>query len=221
MKKERIRQALDTEFAFLNTTPSQRRQLLFAAMGERKMKKRMKLSVALVMVLALMSLAFTAYAITTAIQQYYAHVAEMDADGALIRWEMQDKIDFVNLMKGAEFEVDPEDLEIMNDETRPNSEREAAADRIIEERYGELILEKVGRWDDMGMDVRQNTVGLPPDETIIFKERYLAEHPEGLNTAEDWMNFTDALGYYLRDEYYPTYEAAKGEEKEAVYLEET
>ena len=30
MKKERIRQALDTEFAFLNTTPSQRRQLLSA-----------------------------------------------------------------------------------------------------------------------------------------------------------------------------------------------
>lgn len=216
MKKERIRQALDTEFAFMNTTPSQRRQLLSAAMGERKMKKRMKLSVALVMVLALMSLAFTAYAITTAIQQYYAHVAEMDADGALIRWEMWDKIDFVNLMKGAEFEVNPTDLEIMNDETRPDAEREAAADRIIEERYGKLILEKVGRWDDMGMDVRQNTMGVPPDETIIFKERYLAEHPEGLNTAEDWMLFIDALGYYLRDEYYPAYEAAKGEEKDAV-----
>ena len=112
MKKERIRQALDTEFAFLNTTPSQRRQLLSAAMGERKMKKRMKFSVALVMALALMSLAFTAYAITTVIQQYYAHVAEMDADGAMIRWKMRDKIDFVNLMIGAEFEVNSADLEI-------------------------------------------------------------------------------------------------------------
>ena len=110
MKKERIRQALDTEFAFLNTTPSQRRQLLSAAMGERKMKKRMKFSVALVMALALMSLAFTAYAITTVIQQYYAHVAEMDADGAMIRWKMRDKIDFVNLMIGAEFEVNSADL---------------------------------------------------------------------------------------------------------------
>ncbi len=217
MKKQRVRQALDRELAFLNTTPMQRQRVFSGAVGERKMnQKGLRLSFGLVLALILTGLTLTAFAVGLALSQYYAKVAEMDADGALIRWELKDKIEFVNLMQSSDFDMNQEDFARVNDETLPPEEREAAADKIIDDRYGKLIREQIGVWDDMGLEVAVDSTGMAPDAMIIFKEHYLTEHPQGLHSMEDWMDFTDALGYYLRDEYEPAYAAARGENQYSV-----
>ena len=219
-KRARIRKALDAEFVDLNTTQAQRDRLLHQVMstdganakhaprvlsttgGGENVKIRTKMSFSLVLALVLFCVSVTAFAVGVLINEYYERVAQMDASGDMIRWELEDKINFVNVMRDFELTVDEEDYVLMMDSAKTGEEREAAADRMIDARYGALIREEVATWYQQPEDISD----VAPDETIIFKERYMAEHPEGITTREDYIQFTDALGYYLRDVYYPAYE---------------
>ena len=211
-RKKLVRKALDEELSFLNTTPRRRETIFAYAVGRKKMKRGFQLSFGLIMALVLISLSVTALAVNAAIQQYYGKVAQMDAEGALTRWEWKDKQSFVELMKEFEFDIDEADWAIVNDEKESVQAREAAADRIIYARYGALIQEQMEGWAQHPDDA----MGMAPDETVIFKERYLTEHPDGVRNWEDLVKYTDALGYYLRDEYYPAYRAAQGQDENAA-----
>lgn len=205
-RRMRVRHALEEELSFLDTTPRQRERIFAYATGGNTVNRKIRWSFGLILALVLMSLSVTALAVSAVIGQYYARVAQMDAEGALTRWNLEDKIRFVETMREFEFEMDEGDYALMTDEARPEEEREAAADRIVDARYGALIQEQIDQW----IDQPDSRLGIAPDEIIIFKERYMAEHPEGISNWDDLVQFTDSLGYYLRDEYYPALKAAQG-----------
>lgn len=220
-KRKRIQKALNTEFVDLDLTQTQRDRLLWRSMhtedvtharhahlrsrrtGGERVKLRTKMSFSLVLVLILFCLSVTALAVGILINGYYERVAQMDASGNLIQWQLEDKISFVEAMREYEFVMNEEDYTLMLDESKAEIDREAAADRIIAERYGDLIRKDVSSW----MEQPEDLTDIAPNETIIFTERYMAEHPEGIKTREDYVAYTDALGYYLRDVYYPAYAA--------------
>lgn len=211
-KRMKIQRALDAEFAHLNTTPAQRERLLALTVGGETMKQkptfsfsgRSKLSFAMVMMLILLFLSMTAYAVTFIINEYYERVAQLDAEGGLIDWQLEDKINFVNVMKESGLTMNEEDYAIMTDATKPDDERLAAADRIIYDRYGELLQQEVATWAEQPESITE----ISPDARLIFLERYMAEHPEGITTREQYQQYTDALGYYMRDVYYPAFNEA-------------
>lgn len=219
-KRMKIQRALDAEFAHLNTTPAQRERLLALTVGGETMKQkptfslsgRSKLSFSMMLMLILLCLSLTAYAVTVIINGYYERVAQMDADGSLIEWELEDKINFVNVMREFELTMDEEDYAIMSDTSQPEDERLAAADRIIYDRYGELLQQEVAKWAQRPEDITE----ISPDAHIIFLERYIAEHPEGITTKEQYQAYKDALGYYLRDVYYPAFDEAYAQQPQTT-----
>ena len=220
-KRKRIQTALNSEFVDLDLTQAQRERLLWQSMhmednvhtrhahlrshrtGGNSVRLKTKMSFSFVLLLILFCLSVTALAVGILINGYYERVAQMDASGQMTTWGLDDKISFVNVMREFEFPMDETDYSTMIDETRTVAERETAADRIIQQRYGELIRAEVEQWYQKPADISD----IAPNEVIIFQERYMAEHPEGIRTKEDYLRYTDALGYYLRDVYYPAYRA--------------
>lgn len=222
-KRKRIRAALDAEFADLNTSQTQRDKILMATIGQKpteadewtrshlrvhtqggeNVRVRRKLSLVLVLVLILLCLSVTAVAAGLLINGYFERVAQMEASGSLARWGLNEKMSFVSAMREYDLDVNEADYALMADTEASAEDREAAADRMIQARYGEMICEEVSTWVQQPEDISD----VAPNETIIFLERYMAEHPEGIQTKEDYIQYTDALGYYLRDIYYPAFEA--------------
>lgn len=219
-KRMKIQRALNSEFGHLNTTPAQRERLLALTVGGETVKQkptfsfsgRSKLSLVTMVLLIVLCLSVTAYAVTVLINGYYERVAQMDADGSLIEWQLDDKIDFVNAMREYELTMNDEDYAIMSDAAQPEENRMAAADRIIYGRYGTLLEEETSGW----LQQPDSITDISPDAHIIFLERYLAEHPEGITTKEQRQQFNDALGYYLRDVYYPAFREAYKEQPETT-----
>ena len=80
-RKERVRRAVDGQLSFLNTTARQREEMFAYATGGKNVKKRIRLSFGLALAIALMCLSVTALAVSAAINQYYARVAQMEATG--------------------------------------------------------------------------------------------------------------------------------------------
>ena len=129
----------------------------------------------------------------------------MDASGALGRWNLGDKITFVRTMQECGFEIDPELYQTAMNENVPESQREEAANRIVDATYGALIRQQQGYY----ISEPEDSFGVAPDPVIVFQERYFAEHPEKIDDTpegrEALLKYTDALGYYLRDVYNPFY----------------
>ena len=169
-----------------------------------EMPKRTKLSIGVVIVIALMLVSVVALAVSAVVQglhEYYAKITEMEQSGALSRWNLEDKINFVNAMRECGLEMDDDLYQTMSSDTLPDEKREAAADRIIDNTYGELIRNQLGYY----IVEEEDSLGVAPDPIIVFQERYLAEHPEGIETNDQLREYTDALGYFLRDEYMQPY----------------
>ena len=213
-KRQRIQHAMNNELAHLNTSQAQRDRLLAVTAGGETVNRKSKLSFGLVLALVLICISITAVAVTAVINGYYEKVAQMDADGSMMRWEMKDKIQFVNIMQEGNLPMNEADYALMMNEKESDENREAAADRIIYTRYGELIQKDVEQWEEQPADITE----VAPNEVIIFQEQYLAGHPEGINTKEDYQAYTDALGYYLRDVYYPAYRTRADQLPEATPL---
>lgn len=221
-KRKRIQKALNTEFVDLDLTQAQRERLLWQSMhmedsaharhahprshrtGGNSVRLKTKMSFSLALVLILFCLSVTALAVGLIINGYYERVAQMDASGQMTTWGLEEKISFVNVMREYEFSMNETDYATMIDTTMPDDERLAAADRIIYDRYGDLLKQEVATW----MEQPDSITEIAPNEQLLFLERYMAEHPEGITTKEQYQQYTDALGYYLRDVYYPAFDAA-------------
>lgn len=203
MKTLELKRALDAAVSGSALSESWKRDTL-RRMQDGRGRPAPRRRAAVAVALAVLSVGLTALAVGVLVQQYYRKVAEMDGRGALTRWNLADKAQFVHTMQACGFAVDESDLAKVADAALPDSEREAAADRIVDARYGPLIRESMQQW----VDVPDTSLGLPPTAEIVFMERYLAEHPGGIATREDMLAYTDALGYYLRDEYLPAYAKA-------------
>lgn len=213
-KRARIQRALNTGFACLNTTQAQRERLLKHSIGGENMSnntfflgRKSKLSFALTVLLILLCLSVTAYAAGVLISGYYGKLAQMEAAGSMIRWELADKISFVSAMQEFELPINEADYALMNDTSLPDAEREAAADRIIYGCYGELLAQEAATWAQQPDSITE----ISPDIEIIFRTHYLAEHPEGINTEAEQLAYADAWGYFWRDEYLPALRAAQAQ----------
>ena len=174
MRESELSRALAASVACCQTSAHWKNHLINQIVTEEKLKKRTKVSVGIVLAIVLVLLSMVALAVSILNRSYYEKVAEMDANGALNRWELRDKITFVSVMKENNFEIDQAEYEMMMDASLPDNQREAAADRIVNHTYGELIRAQLGYY----ITEEEDSLGLAPDPVIVFEERYLAEHPE-------------------------------------------
>lgn len=223
MKEQDLRKALDS--AITNCQPSAYWKSLTVRQivkGE-EMQKRAKMSTGFVLAVVLVLISAVALAVGILVNDYFAKVAEMDASGALGRWNLADKISFVKAMKECNFEMDPELYQTVMDEKLSEAQRKEAADQIVDETYGALIRKQQGYY----ISKPEDSMGVAPDPVIVFEERYFAEHPEPIDDTpegrERLLAYTDALGYYLRDIYNPFYEQeheGQGEMPEKTEIDE-
>lgn len=151
-------------------------------------------------------LSVTALAAGIILSNMTKKTAEMDAAGQLTKWQLPEKQLFIQAMRDSGYEMNETDWSALGNESLPLAEREAAADRIVYARFGAVQEESSALWAEP-MD---SVMGLAPDAIAIFRERYLAENPQG-----DEHDYLDALGYWLRDEYMPAYQAALPAAEEA------
>jgi hypothetical protein len=126
----------------------------------------------------------------TKVQTWLNSVSQMEVDGTFFRWELPDKLRFVEAFKDAGYKVDEALYETLADTTLDNDKREAAADQIVDDCYGDEMREHSKTWEQTPGTV----VGMPPDPVVIFRKVYYAEHP---NAAE--QEYIDALSYWMRD----------------------
>lgn len=198
MRETELCRALARSVTGCQPAESWKHQMVRQIVKGQDLQKRTKLSFGVVAALALILLSAIALAVGVLVHEYYARVAEMERSGALTRWNLEDKISFVQTMRDCNFDMDPELYRILSDSALPDEKREAAADRIIDNTYGELIRNQLGYY----IVEPEDSLGIAPDPVVIFEERYAADHPEGIRTHEELVAYTDALGYYLRDEVY-------------------
>lgn len=196
MRENDLYRALDASVTGCQPSDYWKNRMVRQIVKGEEMRKRTKLSVGAILVAALLVISAVALAVGVLVNEYYAKVAQMEREGALERWQLEDKIQFVTTMKECNFEL-AEDLYLRAvDETLPDGEREAAADEIINNTYGELIRERIGYYQAF----EEDSLGVAPDVETVFNERYFAEHPDWEETYEGVQAYFDALGYYLRDE---------------------
>ena len=205
MKTTELQKALESSITSCQPSAYWKNHMVRQIVKGEEMAKRTKLSTGVILVAILILISAVALAVGILVNEYYAKVAEMDASGALGRWNLEDKITFVNTMRECNFEVNPELYQVLMNKENTKEERENAADRIVDATYGELIRQQQGYY----ISKPEDSLGVAPDPVIVFQERYFAEHPEPIDDTpegrEALLKYTDALGYYLRDVYNPLY----------------
>ena len=205
LKTTELQKALESSITSCQPSEYWKNHMVRQIVKGEEMSKRTKLSTGVVLVAVLMLISAVALAVGILVNDYYAKVAEMDSSGALGRWNLEDKITFVRTMQECGFEIDHDLYQTAINESASNSQREEAADRIVDATYGALIRQQQGYF----FSVPEDSIGVAPDPIIVFQERYFAEHPEKIDDTPEGrktlLAYTDALGYYLRDIYNPFY----------------
>ena len=135
------------------------------------MKKR--IPVALMLAMALILVTLTALAVSTLMEQHTRGVMKIGENYGLLRWELSDKIAFVDAMERAELPMDQEQLKKLRDEKTPDAEKEKLADSLIDARYGKVLAE-------YKTELSAETFDQPkgPTAEVVFREAYLRKHPE-------------------------------------------
>ena len=208
--REEFHNTLERQLSAVDFSARDRANVLRRMRGERTPVRR-KLSFGLAVALALTLLSVTAVAVGIAVNALYGHVIQMEAQQQTLRWALEDKLAFVSAMREAGLEMDEGDWVILQDASQADDARVDAADRIIYARYGALQEEQNAGFAQPMASV----YGEPPDIEVVFRERYLAEHPDA--GEQDYM---DAWGYFMRDQYGTIYEAMMPREDEAQDEEE-
>ena len=202
--KENVQKTLDRQLSAVDFTARDRANVLRRMRGEQRPVKR-KISLGLAVALALMLLSVTALGVGIAVKALYGNVIRMEAQQQTLRWGLEDKLAFVTAMREAGLEMDENDWAILSDETQEETVRGDAADRIIYARYGALQEEQNAGY----AQPKESVYGDPPDIEVVFRERYLAEHPDA--SEQEYM---DAWGYFMRDDYGTIYDAMMPEREE-------
>ena len=196
MKENELYRALDASVTGCQPSDYWKNRMVRQIVKGEEMKKRTKLSLGAIIVVTLLLISAVGLAVGVLVHEYYAKVAQMEREGVLERWQLEDKLRFIGTMKECNFEMDEELYAAAEDETLTKEEREAAADRLINATYGDVIRESLY----YNAPREEESLGLAPDTMLVFYERYLAEHPDWDESREGMQAYFDALGYYLRDE---------------------
>ncbi len=209
MNEEKLRQqicvGIERKCAALRLDPYRVQKVIRSAESKGGAVVKKKLSIGLILVLAAVLLSVTALAAGIIMNRMTKNVAQMEAAGQRIRWNFDDKFAFVGAMRDAGYEMSEADWDILSGDAKSMEEREAAADRIIYERFGAVQEEA----NAQSVQPLHTVLGAMPDVVEIFRERFLAENPDATE-----QEYADALGYWLRDEYKPAYQEAAQAEKQ-------
>ncbi len=184
-----IKSALRSHLSGLHLSLQGQRELKNRIQGGEQVKKR--IPVALVLAMALILVTLTALAVNSLVEQHARDVMEIGENYGLLRWDLNDKIAFVDAMERAELPMDQAMLKKLRDGGTPDSEKEKLADSLIDARYGELL-------EEYRKELAGEDFDLPkaPDAYLVFMEAYLREHP-GATLDEARAAFDDFLsGYY-------------------------
>lgn len=196
MKEKELYRALDASITGCQPSDYWKNHMVRQIVKGEEMKKRTKLSLGAIIVAALLLISAVGVAVGVLVHEYYAKVAQMERDGALERWELEDKVKFISTMKECNLELDEDLYAQVMDTALPAEEREAAADRMINDTYGELLQQELLYYET----TEEDTLGIAPDVYTVFQERYFAEHPDWEDNYDNFQAYFDALGHYLRDE---------------------
>lgn len=133
MDSNRIKESLDNTLSLLQTRSLNANALLAQTKGGKKVKK--KLSVATVLLIALVAISVTAFAIIS-LQQYYEKTIENEGNYGLIKdWSAKDHIAFVEMMTEASIRLDESKLIQMRNSTLEEEARRRIAWELIQEYY--------------------------------------------------------------------------------------
>ena len=106
MKEKELYRALDASITGCQPSDYWKNHMVRQIVKGEEMKKRTKLSLGAIIVAALLLISAVGVAVGVLVHEYYAQVAQMQRDGALERWELEDKVKFISTMKECNFELD-------------------------------------------------------------------------------------------------------------------
>lgn len=128
-----IQQAVNATLSSLHVSDTEVGMLLAQAKEGKKIRK--KLSVTMVLLIALVAISITAFAIIS-LQQYYEKTLEKEGNYGLIKnWSAKEHIDFVEMMTEAGIGLDESKLIQMRNLTLKEEERGKIAWELIQEYY--------------------------------------------------------------------------------------
>lgn len=187
-----IRSAMNSHLSGLQLSRQAHLALKDKIQGGEPVKKR--IPIALILVAALLLATVTALAVSTLMERHTREVLELRDGYALLRWDMEDKIAFVEAMERAELPMDQEKLKALRQADTSNEEKERLADSLIDARYGKVLAEYK---TELSAEPHDQPKG--PIAEVVFREAYFREHPEA--TAEEAHQAFDAfLMAYLKVE---------------------
>ncbi len=186
-KNDYIRQTLSENLSGLCIPRDMRASLFKQIVGGKKMKRKLTAGLICAIVLALLTV--TALAVT-AVNAWLNSVSQMQVDGTFFRWDLGDKLRFVEAMREAGYPVEEGLYKTLAGTSLEEKIREDAADKIIDSAFGDAMREYAGTW----AQVPDTVVGMAPDPVIIFKQAFYLEHPGTTEQA-----YRDALEYWIRD----------------------
>lgn len=185
-----IKSAMRSHLSGLHLSRQGQQALRTKIQGGEQVKKRMPL--ALILAMALILITLTALAVGSMIERHTREVMELGGV-ALARWQLEDKIAFIDAMERAELPMNQEELAALREPGTPAAEKERLADRLIDARYGKMMKEYR---EELGVE-EYDLPKAPPAE-IVFWEGYLREHP-GAGKEE----LEAAFDAFLMDYYKP------------------
>lgn len=165
-----LKRAIDADLSRLRTTERERAMILENALEGRQVKK--KLSVAFVLIMTLLLIAATALAVSV-LSQWLTSVETMVRENVLVSWTLDDKVRFIQAMSDAGLNMDKADYDMLMNDALPESEREGAADRIVDDRYGDAMRESSADW----VQPPDTILGMAPDPAIIFRDAFTETYP--------------------------------------------
>ncbi len=165
-----ISSALRSHLSGLHLSAQAHAALHHRIQGGEQVKKRMPLALALAMALIVITL--TALAVTSMIEQHTREVLELGGV-PLARWQLADKMAFIDTMERAELPMNQEELAALRKPETTDEEKERLADSLIDARYGQLLADYRKE-----LDVEEYDLPKAPSAVVVFREGYLREHPE-------------------------------------------
>ncbi|NMD38185.1 MAG: hypothetical protein GYA87_05840 [Christensenellaceae bacterium] len=133
MNNNRVKEALNNTLSGLRVSDLEASILLAQAKGGKKVKN--KLSVAMVLLITLIAISITAFAVIS-LQQYYEKTIEKEGNHGLIKgWKANDHIAFVDMMTDAGIKLNESKLAQMRNTSLSEEERGNIAWELIQEYY--------------------------------------------------------------------------------------
>lgn len=190
MKDKRIKEGLDEALCDIVVSARQHGCIMDDIRGGKKMKKKTTVGFVLAMLMVFTIATSLALTVSAIVRSNMAQVVDMEKQGLLDRWALEDKEKFIRLMEKFEIEMDVRLLEELNAEGASREERDMIANQLIDAAYGEQMA--LPDYIDQPEEYDEQRV-YAPDLYVIFSDLWRRETPDAtedeIETAFDlWVN---------------------------------